>query len=100
MVDAHAHDVKKEVRGYIGVFIALAALTLLTVTASYLDVSRPMHIVIAMFIAVVKGSLVGMFFMHLISEKKLIYWTLYLTAIFFIALMVLPIYSRFDRLGQ
>jgi cytochrome c oxidase subunit 4 len=100
MADAHAHDVKKEVRGYVGVFIALAALTALTVFASYLDVSRTMHIVIAMFIAVVKGSLVGMFFMHLISEKKLIYWTLYLTAIFFVALMLLPLYSRMERFVQ
>lgn len=100
MADAHAHDVKKEVRGYIGVFIALAGLTVLTVFASYLDVSKTAHILIAMFIAVVKGSLVGLYFMHLISEKKLIYWALYLTAIFFAALMLLPIYSRFDRLGH
>ncbi len=100
MADGHAHDVKKEVRGYIAVFIALAALTVLTVFASYLDVSTTMHIIIAMFIAVVKGSLVCLYFMHLISERKLIYWTLYLTAIFFVVLMLLPLFTTSDTLGR
>lgn len=97
---AHAHDVKKEVRGYIGVFITLAALTVLTVFASYMDVSKTTHIVVALAIAVVKGSLVGMYFMHLISEKKLIYWALYLTAIFFVVLMLLPTFTQVDHLGH
>lgn len=100
MADAHAHDVKKEVRGYIGVFIALAALTVLTVFASYLDVSKTMHIVIAMLIAVVKGTLVCLYFMHLISERKLVYWTLYLTAVFFVVLMLLPMLTQADHLGH
>lgn len=100
MADAHAHDVKKEVRGYIGVFLALAALTVLTVFASYLDVSKTMHIVIAMLIAVVKGTLVCLYFMHLISERKLVYWTLYLTAIFFVVLMLLPMLTQADHLGH
>lgn len=100
MADAHAHDVKKEVRGYIGVFIALAALTVLTVFASYLDVSKTMHIVIAMLIAVVKGTLVCLYFMHLISERKLVYWTLYLTAAFFVVLMLLPMLTQADHLGH
>ena len=100
MTDAHAHDVKKEVRGYIGIFIALAALTVLTVFASYLHVSTTLHIVIAMVIAVVKGSLVCLYFMHLISEKKLIYWTLYLTAGFFVILMLLPMLTQANHLGR
>ena len=100
MSDAHAHDVKKEVRGYIGVFIALAALTLLTVVASYLHVSTWLHITIALFIAVVKGSLVGAYFMHLISEKKLVYWTLINTGVLFAVLMLLPLFTNLDHLGH
>lgn len=100
MADGHAHDVKKEVRGYIGVFLALAALTVLTVFASYLKVSTAIHIVIAMVIAVVKGTLVCLYFMHLLSEKKLIYWTLYLTAAFFALLMLLPLFTTADTLGR
>jgi len=100
MAEAHAHDVKKEVRGYIGVFIALAALTVLTVFASYLKVSTTLHIVIAMIIAVVKGTLVCLYFMHLVSERKLIYWTLYLTGAFFALLMLLPLFTSLDHLGK
>ena len=100
MADAHTHDVKKEVRGYIGVFIALAALTALTVTASYLDVSKTTHILTAMFIAMVKGGLVCLYFMHLISERKLIYLVLYLTAAIFAILMLLPMLTQADSLGH
>jgi caa(3)-type oxidase subunit IV len=45
---------------------------------------------VALFIALVKGSLVAGYFMHLISEKKLIYAVLVLTVVFFAALLALP----------
>jgi cytochrome c oxidase subunit IV len=44
----------------------------------------------------VKGSLVACYFMHLISEKKLIYAVLVLTVAFFIALLFLPILTVHD----
>jgi len=91
-------SIKKEVRGYVAVFIALAALTLLTVMAARLDVSTTAHILIALLIATIKGGLVASFFMHLISEKKLIYSTLILTVVFFLALMFLPITTFMDHL--
>ncbi len=83
-------DIDKHVRVYITVFVALMALTLITVAVSYLDLSTPMAITVALFIATVKGSLVACYFMHLISEKKLIYAVLVLTAVFFVALLALP----------
>ena len=45
---------------------------------------------VALFVASVKGALVACYFMHLISEKKLIYAVLVITVIKFVALMVLP----------
>jgi hypothetical protein len=39
---------------------------------------------------------VACYFMHLISEKKLIYAVLALTGAFFIALMVLPVVTVHD----
>jgi len=83
-------DIDKHVRVYITVFVALMALTLITVAVSYLHLSMPMAIAVAVFIAIIKGSLVACYFMHLISEKKLIYAVLALTAFFFIALLALP----------
>lgn len=83
-------DIDKHVRVYIIVFVALMALTLVTVAVSYLDLSTPMAIAVAMLVATIKGSLVACYFMHLVSEKKLILAVLLLTAVFFVALLALP----------
>jgi cytochrome c oxidase subunit 4 len=90
MTGDHAADIDRHVRVYITVFVALMALTIITVAVSYLDLSTPMAIVVALFIATVKGSLVACYFMHLISEKRLIYAVLVITAIKFVALLALP----------
>src|SRR5688572_33207899 len=90
----HAVDIDKHVRVYITVFVALMALTLITVAVSYLDLSPPMAIAVALFIATIKGSLVACYFMHLISEKKLIYAVLVITVIKFVALLALPAFTH------
>ena len=86
----HAHDIDRQVRIYITVFVALMALTLITVAVSYLHLSTPMAITVALLVATVKGTLVACYFMHLISEKRLIYVVLAITAIKFLALLALP----------
>jgi len=48
-------------------------------------------------IATVKGSRVAAWFMHLVSEKKLIYWMLGLTAVLFLPLLLLPTLTVLDR---
>ena len=83
-------DIDRHVRVYITVFVALMALTIVTVAVSYLHLSTPMAVAVALFIATIKGSLVAGYFMHLISEKKVIYAVLALTAFFFVALLALP----------
>lgn len=65
-------DHKPAVRLYITVFVALMALTLITVGVSYLHLAIGQAIIVAMIVATVKGGLVAMYFMHLITEKKLI----------------------------
>src|SRR3990170_1661792 len=95
----HAADIDKHVRVYIIVFVALMALTLVTVAVSYLDLSTPMAIALALFIATIKGSLVACYFMHLISEKKLIYAVLVITVIKFVVLLALPIFTHGDSYG-
>jgi len=84
-------EIKKETRVYVLVFVALAALTMITVAVSYLHLSAGAAIAVALLIAAVKGSLVAAFFMHLISERKLIYAVLILTLAFFLALIFLPL---------
>ena len=90
----HSADIDKHVRVYITVFVALMVLTVVTVAVSYLDLATPMAVSVALFIAIVKGSLVAGYFMHLISEKKLIYAVLLLTAAFFAALLALPVVTH------
>jgi cytochrome c oxidase subunit 4 len=86
----HAADIDRHVRVYITVFVALMALTIVTVAISYLDLPTAMAITVALLVATVKGTLVACYFMHLISEKKLIYAVLVLTTVFFLALLALP----------
>jgi cytochrome c oxidase subunit IV len=86
----HAADIDRHVRVYITVFVALMALTIITVAISYLHLPVAMAVTAALLVATVKGSLVACYFMHLISEKKLIYAVLALTAVFFLALLALP----------
>ncbi len=91
MSDNHAADIDKHVRVYLIVFAALAVLTVVTVGVYYLDLPVPMAIALALVIATVKGSLVACYFMHLLNEKKLIYWILLMTAAFFIVLLLVPV---------
>jgi cytochrome c oxidase subunit IV len=86
----HAVDIDRHVRIYITVFVALMALTIITVAISRLHLPLPIAVTVALLVAIIKGSLVACYFMHLISEKKLIYAVLVLTAVFFVALLALP----------
>jgi cytochrome c oxidase subunit 4 len=92
--DHHAVDIDKHVRVYITVFVVLMVLTIVTVAVSYLHLSVPMAVTVALFVAIVKGSLVAAYFMHLVSEKKLIYWIMLLTIVFFTVLMALPVLTH------
>jgi cytochrome c oxidase subunit 4 len=89
-----AADIDRHVRIYISVFVALMVLTVITVAISYLHLSVPVAVTVALIVATVKGSLVACYFMHLISEKKLIYAVLALTAVFFAALLALPVFTH------
>jgi cytochrome c oxidase subunit IV len=86
----HAADIDRHVRIYITVFVALMVLTIITVAISYLHLPIAAAVSIALLVATIKGSLVACYFMHLISEKKLIYAVLLLTIVFFVALLSLP----------
>jgi caa(3)-type oxidase subunit IV len=93
--DEHSiEDVKKHVRTYLIIGVALMCGTFLTVWASLINFgSREINIAIALLIASIKGFLVAGFFMHLISERKMIYSVLCFTVFFFVALMFLTLWS-------
>jgi caa(3)-type oxidase subunit IV len=93
--DIHStEDARKHIRTYLIVGVALMCGTVMTVWASLIDFhSREINIALALFIASTKGFLVAGFFMHLISEKKMIYAILSFTVFFFLALMYLTVSS-------
>ena len=96
MTGDHAVDIDRHVRVYITVFVALMALTIVTVAVSRFHLPLPIAVSVALLVATIKGSLVACYFMHLISEKKLIYAVLMLTAAFFVALLALPVVTVND----
>ena len=94
MSSDHAVDIDKHVRVYITVFVALMVLTIITVAISYLDLPIAQAVAVALFVAIIKGGLVAGYFMHLVSEKKLIYAVLALTVVFFAVLLALPVVTH------
>ena len=97
-MSAHSpEEISKHVRVYVIVFLALLVGTIVTVGLNYLHFSSvALTVTIALFVAVVKASLVACYFMHLISEKKMIYVIMGFTVFFFAALLVLTLSSYGD----
>lgn len=93
--DEHSiEEARQHIRRYLIIGVALMIGTGLTVWASLINFgSREINIVVALIIACAKGFLVAGFFMHLISEKKMIYAVLALTGVFFLGLMYLTLFS-------
>lgn len=96
MSDAHSHeDIKKHVRTYIVIFVALLVGTVITVALNYMHFdSMAVTVGIALLVATIKAALVAGWFMHLISEKKAIYAMLAATIFFFASMMYLTVWAR------
>lgn len=97
----HAHpDIDRHVRAAVFVFLSLLVLTGFTVAAWTLHLPTRQAIALALLIAAVKGSLVAGWFMHLISEKRLVYWVLALTAVLFLPLLLFPVLTSSSALHR
>lgn len=96
MSDAHVHeiDIDHHVKVYMRVFAALAVLTAVTVGVAYLHLTTAAAVALALFIATIKGALVACYFMHLISEKKLIFIVMVVTVLFFFFELLIPSISE------
>ena len=89
---------------YRKVFIYLLIGTILTVWASYMEFNVQNSMAGAVFvgltIAMIKGYLVAANFMHLNSERKLIYWILLLTVFFLALLLFIPVLWDINNMGN
>ena len=91
-------DIDRHVKTYILVFVTLLVLTMVTVAVSRLHLPVHMAVAVALVVASVKGGLVARYFMHLISERKLILWVLGFTVAFFFFVLLLPLWTRWDAI--
>jgi cytochrome c oxidase subunit 4 len=97
MSASDVESIRRQTRSYIVVFVTLMVMTILTVAVSYFHMPVGLAILVALVIACFKGSLVASVFMHLSHERKVIYWVLLLTVVFFIVLMAIPSISQWDQ---
>ena len=98
------YNMTHHIANYLIVFIFLLIGTALTVWASYLEFNVQNSIAGAIFvgltIAFIKGYLVAANFMHLNSEKKMIYWILLLTIFFLILLLFIPLLWNLNNMSN
>ena len=91
------NDVRKHVRQHIIIAIGVALGTIMTLWTSQTDFgSFSRNVAITLVIAAIQAFMVAAFFMHLLSEKKLIYCFLAFTAIFFIVMMGVTFWARME----
>jgi cytochrome c oxidase subunit 4 len=91
MSDTSLEHARQHTQVYWAAGMVLFVLTVATVMASVFHFAVPVAVTIGLLIAVVKGSLVALFFMHLNNERRLIYGALIFTVVFFLALLLLPL---------
>jgi caa(3)-type oxidase subunit IV len=96
--DDHAtHNVAKHVRKYLLIGAVLVTFTAITVWLSYVDFgTQKANMAVAMLVATFKAGLVAAIFMHLSSEKQLIYRILIFTAFFVLGLFFLTYLAWYD----
>ena len=94
--DNSPEAIRKEIRRYLIVLGALGTLTLITVGISTLQLPTSEAIALGLTVATIKGSLVAAFFMHLITERKLIFAVLLFTVFFFGMLLWGPWHHNYD----
>jgi cytochrome c oxidase subunit 4 len=83
-------------RLYVGIFVALAVLTAITVFAAGVDFG-PFNTVIALSIASLKATLVVMFFMHLRWSPRLTTLVLFSGFVFLAVLILLTVSDYVSR---
>jgi cytochrome c oxidase subunit 4 len=70
-MSAHTQNPKAEAAIYAKTLVSLLILTGITVGASYINFgSSAVNVVVALTIATIKATLVALFFMHLLHDKK------------------------------
>jgi len=81
-------------RIYIAIFLALMVGTALTLLAAFYDFPGPLNAVVALTIAVVKATLVVLYFMHVRYSGRLI-WLVIVAALLWLVIMFAITFSDY-----
>jgi cytochrome c oxidase subunit IV len=74
------------VKVYVSIFLALMVGTAVTVLAAYQNFPGALNVIVAMTIAIVKATLVVLYFMHVRYSSHLI-WVIFASAIFWMGIL-------------
>jgi cytochrome c oxidase subunit 4 len=96
--DGRVHVHIASTQFYIGIFVALVCLTILTVKVSYYDFGS-LNIIVALLVASAKASLVAIFFMHL-RHDSLFNALAFIVSFLFLGLFILLTYDDLGRRGS
>lgn len=81
-------------RIYVTIFLALMVGTALTIWAGLTDFPGKLNVIIALTIAVVKATLVVLYFMHVRYSSRLI-WVVFTSALFWLAILFVFTFSDY-----
>ena len=79
---------------YVTIFLALMVGTALTVWAGLQDFPGQLNVIIALTIAVVKATLVVLYFMHVRYSSRLV-WVVFTSAIFWLVILFALTFSDY-----
>lgn len=82
------------VKVYVSIFLALMLGTVITVLAAFQDFPGALNVIVAMTIAVLKATLVVLYFMHVRYSARLI-WVIVASALFWMAILFALTFSDY-----
>ncbi len=85
-------------RIYVTIFLALLVGTAFTVWAGFRDFPGQLNVIIALTIAVIKATLVVLYFMHVRYSSRLI-WVVFTSALFWLAILFALTFSDYWTRG-
>jgi len=87
-----------QLKVYVTIFLALLGGTALTVWAGFRDFPGQWNAIIAMTIAVIKATLVVLYFMHVRYSSRLI-WVVFTSALFWLVILFALTFSDYWTRG-
>ncbi len=97
-MSSNAHDVPKMVGIYKKLFVLLVAITFFGISVALLHIPLWIAVLIALSIIVLKSKIVLDSFQHLLVPRSALVILFGLTAVFFIVLLLLPLFNHQDRI--